>query len=134
MSDEDVENVATTSEILVLLLQQLKCIGAALILGAEDTIRVFSYDFAPPRVFADDGPLCQTCCNDPSSSACNECEEASVLLNKVDKVTRRIFDVVVRPSFSPPLTGHQGPRTKLLKEIRYHQDILLPAPLPTTEN
>lgn len=133
LSDEDVEHVATTREILALLLQQLNCIGAALTLGPEDTLRVFSYDFAPTRVFADDGPLCDTCCKDPSSSACTECEEASALLNKVDKVTRRIFDVVVRPSFSPPFTGPHGPRTRLLKEIRYHQDIFRPAPPPTTD-
>lgn len=133
MNDDAGETVATTTEVLTLLLQKLNCIGAALTLGAQDSIRVFSYYFVPPRHFADDGTLCETCCKDAFPGACEDCDHASAVLNMVDRVTSRIFDVVVRPSFNVTASGPEDPRIKLIHEIRYRQEILRPALPPKSE-
>lgn len=65
---------ATSKHVLKNTLEMLNCIGAALTLDTNDTIRVFSYDFNPENVFMHTSPV-RSRCTTTFVEGCPECNQ-----------------------------------------------------------
>lgn len=119
-------------EVLQSVLEMLNCIGAILTLGPEDTLRVFSYDMSPEATFAEGPSLCSTCSAEDNRSPCDDCEQALLLLSSVHHITRRLFSMIARPSYSHADTSDNPLSVQIRKEIRYRRNIVRPfRPAPT---
>lgn len=103
-SDSDKEMVPKpTHEVLQSVLAMLNCIGAGLTTGSTDTLRAYSYDMVPQPAYAEGPVMCSSCLpnsTDVMTADCESCHDMLLLLHSIEKVTRQIFNVVARPSFS----------------------------------
>lgn len=121
-------------EVLQSVLEMLNCIGASLTLGPKDTLRVFSYDMAPEAIFAKGPSLCNSCSAEQNTSNCDDCDQALILLSSVHHMTKRVFNLVARPSYSHADTTDNPLCELIRKDIRYRQNIVRPfrpSPLPS---
>lgn len=113
------------AQVLASVLQMLNCIGAGLTLGATDTLRVFSHDFIPNHLMVEHPSVCTQCSTAPVDG-CDECERIKELLNNVELVTRKLFNVCARASFNPSTSHSDHATVELLHEVRYNQEIYRP--------
>lgn len=129
-SDSDNEQVPKpTHEVLQSVLAMLNCIGAGLTMDSTDTLRAYSYDMKPHRAYPEGPVLCTSCrpdADDVMTHECENCHDMLLLLHNIEQVTRKIYAVVARPSFSVHEPADALHSEVLRDEVRYRQTVIRP--------
>lgn len=132
-SDSDVSAERRKTEhpscVLRATLYILTSIGAGLTLESNDTLRVFSYNVDHTVVFVNDPVLWPLCV--AYGEPCDNCQYTFTLMNDIEDITRKLYNVVARPSFQVDGAQTDDESTELRDEVRYKQAITRPTSPPT---